>query len=106
MNDCDKFRLLKQEYESALSEEALYEYGGAASPRQAIRYESEAIAASAHARDRLITHYKVCPSCKVNSARNPRTALPLHFLEDFFGFSFPSAMRTLSRSDCDYMLSP
>lgn len=63
---CHKFRLLKQGYESALREEALYEYGGAASLRQAIRYESEAIAASAHARDRLITHYKGCPVCETN----------------------------------------
>jgi hypothetical protein len=63
---CDKFRLLKQEYESALREEALYQYGGAASVRQAIRYESGAIDASAQARDRLITHYKGCPRCKTN----------------------------------------
>jgi len=41
---CDKFRLLKQEYESAFLEEALYEIGGAASLRQAIQYESAAIA--------------------------------------------------------------
>ena len=61
---CDKFRLLKQEYESALQEEALYEYGGAASIRQAILYESAAIAVSSLARDRLITHYKGCPDCK------------------------------------------
>jgi len=27
---CDKFQLLKQEYESALREDALYQYGGAA----------------------------------------------------------------------------
>lgn len=65
---CDKFRLLKREYESALREEALYEYGGAASVRQAIRYASAAIAASAHARDRFITHYKDCSSCKKNRA--------------------------------------
>jgi hypothetical protein len=44
MNECDEFRLLKQEYESALREEALYEYGGAASLRQAIRYGSAAVA--------------------------------------------------------------
>jgi hypothetical protein len=68
MNDCDRFRLLKQEYESALREEALYEYGGAASLRQAIRYKTEAITASTHARDRLITHYKGCPVCETNRA--------------------------------------
>lgn len=51
---CDKFRLLKQEYESALREEALYEIGGAASLRQATRYKSGAITVSAVARDRLI----------------------------------------------------
>jgi hypothetical protein len=61
---CDKFRLLRQEYESALGEEALYQYGGEAALRQPIRYESEAVAASTHARDRLITHYKGCPDCK------------------------------------------
>jgi hypothetical protein len=65
---CHKFQLLKQEYESALHEEALYEYAGAASLRQAIRYKSEAIAASTLARDRLITHYKSCPICKTNRA--------------------------------------
>jgi|HubBroStandDraft_6_1064221.scaffolds.fasta_scaffold8812740_1 hypothetical protein len=38
----------------ALREEALYEYGGGpASLRQAIQYESGAIAASTFARDRL-----------------------------------------------------
>ena len=65
---CEKFRLLKQEYESTLREEALYQYGGPASIQQAIRYESKAIAASAHVRDRLIAHYKSCPSCKRNWA--------------------------------------
>jgi hypothetical protein len=65
---CDTFRLLKQEYESALREEALYEYGGAASLRQAIQFESGAIAASAHARDRLIAHYKRCSACEINRA--------------------------------------
>ena len=61
---CDKFRLLRQEYESALGEEALYQYGGEAALRQPIRCESGTVAASAHARDRLITHYKGCPDCK------------------------------------------
>jgi hypothetical protein len=65
---CNKFRLLKQEYESALREEALYQHGGAASLGQAVRYESAAIAVSSLARDRLITHYKGCPSCKRNRA--------------------------------------
>jgi hypothetical protein len=64
---CDKFRLLKQEYESALREQALYEYGGAASLRQALQHQSKAIDESALARDRLITHFKVCPRCKMNS---------------------------------------
>lgn len=68
MSDCHKFQLLKQEYESALHEEALYESGGAASLRQAIRYESDAIAASAQARDRLISHYKGCLNCRRNGA--------------------------------------
>jgi len=65
---CDRFRLLKQDYESALREEALYQNGGAASLRQTIQYESTAIMASAHARDRLITHYKGCPICETNRA--------------------------------------
>jgi hypothetical protein len=64
MSDCDRFQLLKQEYESALREEALYQYGGAASLQQVIRYEGKAIAASTHARDRFIGHYKACPRCK------------------------------------------
>ena len=69
MNEpCDKFQWLKQAYESALGEEALYEYGGAASLRQAIRYESAALAVSAIARDRLIAHYKGCPRCGMNRA--------------------------------------
>jgi hypothetical protein len=65
---CDRFQLLKQEYESMLREEALYQYGGAASLRQAIQYESKAITASAQARDRLIAHYKGCPICETNRA--------------------------------------
>ena len=65
---CDQFRLLKQEYESVLREEALYEYGGAASLRQTVRFKSEAVAASALARDRLIAHHKGCPRCKRNRA--------------------------------------
>jgi hypothetical protein len=72
MNDptaCDKFRLLKQEYESALQEEALYQYGGGASLRQAIQYGSGAIDVSVQARGRLITHYKGCPRCKANGTQ-------------------------------------
>jgi hypothetical protein len=65
---CDQFRLLKHEYESALREEALYEFGGAASFRQATNYKSQAIADSVYARDRFIAHYKGCPSCKRNRA--------------------------------------
>jgi hypothetical protein len=60
---CDKFRQLRQEYESALGEEALSQYGGAAALRQSI-HQSDAVSASAHARERLITHYKGCPDCK------------------------------------------
>jgi hypothetical protein len=65
---CDKFRLLKEEYESALHEEALYQYGGGASYQQAIRYKSEAFAASALARDRFMAHYKGCPNCERDRA--------------------------------------
>ena len=70
MNDigCAKFRLLKQEYESALREAALYEYGGAAPLRHAIRHKREAIAASMFARDRFVTHSKGCPVCEKNRA--------------------------------------
>jgi hypothetical protein len=68
VSDCDKFRLLKREYESAFCEEALYEGGGAATLRQAIQYESDAIAASTLARDRFIANFKGCPRCKANSA--------------------------------------
>jgi hypothetical protein len=46
MSGCGKFRLLKQGYESALREEALYQSGGGASFQQAIQYESEAIRAT------------------------------------------------------------
>jgi hypothetical protein len=56
---CERFRGLKREYEGALREEALYEYGGAASLRQSVRYKSEAIAVSTLARNRLIAHYKI-----------------------------------------------
>ncbi len=65
---CDRFRLLKQDYESALREEALYQNGSATSLRQAIQYESTAITASAQARDRFIAHYKGCPICEKNRA--------------------------------------
>jgi hypothetical protein len=65
---CAKFRLLKQEYESALREEALYEYGGAAPLRHAMRHKSQAIAVSTFARDRFVTHYKDCPVCEKNRA--------------------------------------
>jgi CheY-like chemotaxis protein len=73
---CHKFRLLKQDYESALREEALYQCGGAASLRQAIQYESAAIAVSALARDRLIAHYKVCPHCETNRANSTLLGTP------------------------------
>ncbi len=67
MNDpaaCARFELLKQEYESALHEEALYDYESAA----LIRHQSEAKAASASARDRLIAHYKSCSVCETDRA--------------------------------------
>ena len=65
---CDKFRLLKQEYESALREEALSEIGDAGTLQQTIRYGAEAIAVSALARDCLITHYRGCPRCETSRA--------------------------------------
>lgn len=64
MSDCDGFQLLKQEYESALRDEALSQYGGAASIQSVIRYEGDAAAGSTHARDRFIAHYRACPRCK------------------------------------------
>jgi hypothetical protein len=63
---CDRFHLLKRVYESALREEALYQYGGGASIQQAIRYKSGASAESALARDRFIAHYRGCPNCMKN----------------------------------------
>ena len=68
MNDptaCDKFRLLKQEYESALREEALYDCGGAAWVQQAIRYKGKVKAVSSAARDCLMAHSKGCRVCEV-----------------------------------------
>jgi hypothetical protein len=65
---CPEYQLLKQAYESALREKALYECGGAASMQQAIRHEGEAKAVSAAARDCLMAHSKGCPVCKTNRA--------------------------------------
>jgi hypothetical protein len=65
---CDEHQLLKQHYESALREVELYEGGGAASIRQAIRYEVEARAASVATRDRLFAHSESCPACNTNRA--------------------------------------
>jgi hypothetical protein len=62
---CRDYRLLKQEYESALRERALYECGGAASIQQAIRYEGEAKAVSAAAGNCLMAHSRACPVCKI-----------------------------------------
>jgi hypothetical protein len=64
MSDCDGFQLLKQEYESALREEALSQYEGGASLQEVIRYEGDAIAGSTQARNRFIAHYKACPRCR------------------------------------------
>jgi hypothetical protein len=65
---CREYRLLKQEYESALREQALYECGGAASMQQAIRNEGEAKAVSAAAGACLMAHGKDCPVCKRDRA--------------------------------------
>ena len=61
---CREYQLLKEEYESALRETALYEDGGAASMQQAIRYEGEAKAVSAAAGACLMAHSKDCPVCE------------------------------------------
>jgi hypothetical protein len=58
---CREYQLLKEEYESALRERALYKWGGAASMQQAIRYEGEAKAVSAAAGACLMAHSKDCP---------------------------------------------
>jgi hypothetical protein len=65
---CEEHQLLKQYYESALREVELYEGGGAASIRQAIRYEVEARAVSVATRDRLFAHIESCLACKTNTA--------------------------------------
>jgi hypothetical protein len=65
---CREYELLKEKYESALRERALYERGGAASMQQAIRYEGEANAVSAAAGASLLTHSKGCPVCKRDRA--------------------------------------
>jgi hypothetical protein len=65
---CREYQLLKEEYESALRERALYEGGGAASMQQAIRYEGEAKAVSAAAGACLLAHSKNCPVCERDRA--------------------------------------
>jgi hypothetical protein len=65
---CREYQLLKEEYESALRERALYEAGGAASMQQAIRYEGEAKAVSSAAGACLVAHSKDCPVCKRDRA--------------------------------------
>lgn len=65
---CLEYQLLKQEYESALREKALYECGGGASIQQAIRYEGQAKAVSAAAGNCLMAHGKGCPVCKTGRA--------------------------------------
>jgi hypothetical protein len=65
---CHEYQLLKQGYESALSEGELYERGGAASIQQAHRYEGAAKAVSGAARDYLAAHGEGCPICKANRA--------------------------------------
>jgi hypothetical protein len=61
---CHEYQLLKQEYESALREKALYESAGTTSIQQAIRYEGEAKAVSDAAGACLMVHVKECPVCK------------------------------------------
>jgi hypothetical protein len=65
---CREYQLLKEEYESALRERALYDCGGAASMQQAIRYEGEAKAVSAAVGASLSAHSKDCPVCKRDRA--------------------------------------
>jgi len=65
---CREYQSLKQEFESALRERALYECGGAASFQQAIQYEGEAKAVSAAAGYSLIAHRRGCPVCKIEKA--------------------------------------
>jgi hypothetical protein len=65
---CREYQLLKQEYESTLRENGLYECGGAASRQQAIRYEGDAKAVSAAAGACLLAHSKDCPVCKRDKA--------------------------------------
>ena len=65
---CEEHQLLKRQYESALLEVALYERGGPAQIRQAVRYEVAARAVSIAARDSLFAHSESCPACKTNRA--------------------------------------
>ncbi len=66
---CATLRLLKRDYESALREEALYDHVGKAPFEHAIRHRSEAIAASALAKDRFVAYLKNCPICEKNRTR-------------------------------------
>jgi FixJ family two-component response regulator len=61
---CSEYQLLKRDYESALREEQLYDCGGAASAQQAIKYKSEAKAASVVAGERFAIHSRCCPVCE------------------------------------------
>jgi hypothetical protein len=63
---CPEYRLLRQEHESALLEVELYESSGAGTVQQALRYEGEARAVSAAARNRLLAHGCNCPICRAN----------------------------------------
>jgi hypothetical protein len=65
---CREYQLLKQEYESALREKALYGCGGGASLQQAIRYEGEAKAVCASAGKYILAHNNGCPACKRDKA--------------------------------------
>jgi hypothetical protein len=68
VNVCHEIRLLKQNYESALREEALYQCGGAASLQQSLRYQGEATRVSAAARNSFAVHSETCPICEANRA--------------------------------------
>ena len=65
---CEEHQSLKRQHESALREVELYEFGGAAAIRQAIRYEVEARALSVATKERLFAHSESCPACKTNRA--------------------------------------
>jgi hypothetical protein len=65
---CPQYQLLKQGYESALRESALYGSAGPASLQQAVCFKDGAKAVSGDASNRLITHGDDCPICQSNLA--------------------------------------